>query len=75
MLFLCHFRAIFLLSRRVLQVCAEIYGKIGLRLLEGVFLMFSSFLLLNFLCILCLCVSPSIGYLCMRKGEKNTCWR
>ena len=59
--FSCHFRAIFLLFRRVLQVCAEFYRKIGLRLLEGVFLLVSSFLLFPFLfpflCILCLCVS------------------
>ena len=47
--FSCHFRAIFLLFRRVLQVCAEFYRKIGLMLLEGVFLMFSSFLLFPFL--------------------------
>lgn len=49
MAFSCHFRAIFLLSRRVLQVCAEFYRKIGLRLLEGVFLLFSSFLSSSFL--------------------------
>lgn len=47
--FSCHFRAIFLLFRLVLQVCAEIYRKIGLRLLEGVFLLFSSFLSSSFL--------------------------
>ena len=47
--FSCHFRAIFLLFRRVLQVCAEFYRKIGLRLLEGVFLLFSSFLSSSFL--------------------------
>lgn len=47
--FSCHFRAIFLLFRRALQVCAEFYRKIGLRLLEGVFLLFSSFLLFPFL--------------------------
>ena len=48
-LFFCHFRAIFFLFRRVLQVCAEFYRKIGLRLLEGVFLLVSSFLLFPFL--------------------------
>lgn len=79
--FSCHFRAIFLLFRRVLQVCAEFYRKIGLRLLEGVFCWFplsSYFLSSSFplffpsLCILCLCVLLS-GYLyMMRKGEKNT---
>ena len=47
--FSCHFRAIFLLFRRVLQVCAEFYRKIGLRLLEGVFLIFSYLLFFPFL--------------------------
>lgn len=65
-LFFCHFRAIFFLFRRVLQVCSEFYRKIGLRLLEGVFLLFSSFLSSSFLSSLIpftlyslfVCVSP-----------------
>ena len=60
------FKSHFLAFKACSSSLRRIYRKIGLRLLQGVFLLFSSFLSFPLYSL------SIIDYLCIRKGEKNT---